>query len=238
MLITWAALLWPSPRPHRLEAAHPLTLLTHHDDADPQYSYAPNDGSPEQSLTLQDQDLPHDPYFDFATAQELAEYMPTWASDIMQNPDQYRRDQGKYDQIKPVPGRTWDDLDDDQGMAAFTPLEIAEDFGVPPDAILVQMSAVGIPECDILPTRPLRDTCSAVQINELSQFLYGADPIELRESFADETIADLARQLGVTSEHLLNACSELKIRTFGLGEDALLSIQNYARLRDYVYSTR
>jgi hypothetical protein len=106
--------------------------------------------------------------YEMAPPSELALHIPSWAADIMLDEAQnkeYTRSQRESlaAAYAPVEGREWVG-EESQGIAAFTPREIAEDFNTPTESVLAKMLEAGVPERDVKPDRPICETCSAAQV--------------------------------------------------------------------------
>jgi len=165
--------------------------------------------------------------WDWAPAERLAKHVPGWAAEMMLDDDkqrEYRRSQNaaRAKSYRAVKGRTWSDGEGDEGdeggLDSFTPREIAEDYGVPVELLLGEMGAQGVDPSRLQLDRPLRDCCTTsqarpprpsrpmhtlrpdrfpAQVAHMVGYVYGLDPIEAREAFADETIGEAADEMGV-----------------------------------------
>ena len=135
-----------------------------------------------------------------APPEEIAKHLPPWAATIALDAEanaeyetacQVRRAKD----FCAVEGREWSETGD-EGIEAFTPIEVAEDFGIPADALLAHLATLGVEDERLRPHRPLREVCSAAQVEAVASFAHGCDAIELREEWADETLEDVAEDLG------------------------------------------
>ena len=70
-----------------------------------------------------------------------------------------------------------------------------------------------------------------VQVSEITSFMQGCDPIELRDALADEPLASLAAEAGVETEVIIELAKMMKIKTF-LGGDTLLPHNEYNAIRN------
>jgi len=182
---------------------------------------------------------------EMAGAEKLAKHVPAWAAEIMLDEAagaEYEAEQARAraEAHVLVEGREWGDGggaggDGGDGEAfgsgAFTPAEIGDDYGAPLEAVLAKLLDLGVPERDLRPERPLSEACTAAQVASLVHYLQGCDPIELREGLADESIGELASELGVPHEAVLELARRLKLRPL-LGAATLLPRNELALLRN------
>lgn len=130
--------------------------------------------------------------------------------------------------------RTTGSGSDRGGLNAFTPAEIAQDYNFPLEAVMTELQTQGFVKIDAanrdaLPNTPVRQICSARQLTELLAFLATADPIALREELVDETVGDLAADLGV-GEATLEALCEADGIPLVLGGQTRLAREDFDAL--------
>ncbi|EOD27610.1 hypothetical protein EMIHUDRAFT_457110 [Emiliania huxleyi CCMP1516] len=149
---------------------------------------------------------------EMAGAEKLAKHVPAWAAEIMLDEAagaEYEAEQAR----------------------ARAEAHIGDDYGAPLEAVLAKLLDLGVPERDLRPERPLSEACTAAQA--LVHYLQGGgpvepaspprcDPIELREGLADESIGELASELGVPHEAVLELARRLKPRPL-LGQSRVIS---------------
>ena len=148
-----------------------------------------------------------------ATREEMASVIPDWAAGLMlegERRDEYESERADEQSrsYRRVDGRDWAEMygDEDEalagmggdsvGMGAFTPVEISEDYNLPAETVLARMASMGVCVDEALAGRPVNAVCAPEQVTELLHYVAGADAIAERVALIDETLADLAIELG------------------------------------------
>ena len=171
------SLLFSSPAPRRCPAPACREGATSSVPADEPLDGARSMRIDQRSLEQEEHDVWDKPP---ATREEMAAELPAWAASIMLDGDvrdEYENDRANAQAaaFRSVSGRNWEDMvsdseeemmgmgGDSAGMGAFTPVEIAEDYNLPPEAVLTRLLSMGIAADEKLPSRPVRDVCNAQQ---------------------------------------------------------------------------
>jgi len=181
-----------------------------------------------------------------ATREEMASEIPDWAAGLML--DGERRDEYESERAdeqtrsyRRVSGRDWAEMygdseealtgmgGDSVGMGAFTPVEIAEDYNLPPETVLTRLAGMGVAVDEELPGRPVNSVCAPEQVTELLHYVAGADAIAEREAIIDETLQQLADEIGLTIERLEELCEEQSVPLV-LGAQTRLRTEDYGAL--------
>ena len=187
-----------------------------------------------------------------ASAEELAEYLPDWAAEMMNDPDEMEdyelnltKERAAKLHARRVEGRSWEELysfegegagesfGEEAGMAEFTPEELAEDYSLPLETICAQLLNLGLPSKRLDTRLPVKDMCTIQQISELLAFVSSTDPIAAREVLCDLTITELADELPIGPKALLTLCRKEEITTL-LGAETRILQDDYASLMDAV----
>ena len=140
-----------------------------------------------------------------ATAMELAAHLPSWAADILLDPDannEYESTQANARarelNARRVEGRTWEELEvtnmdgEGAGMSEFTAEELAEDYQLPLETIIAALLSYGVDPKRLRIDAPVKSVCAAQQLTELLHFVGSADPIACREELCESTLEELA----------------------------------------------
>ena len=72
--------------------------------------------------------------------------------------------------------------------------------------MLARLGSLGVAVDDALPGRPVREVCTPEQLGSLLQFVAGADPIAEREALIDETLQQLADEMNIGPDRMLELC--------------------------------
>ena len=181
-----------------------------------------------------------------ATAEQLAAHLPSWAADLMLDPDandEYESTQAstraKELNAKRVEGRTWEEMDvsdmegSGAGMAEFTADELAEDYQLPLETVCAALLSYGVDIKRLRIDTPIKSVCSKQQLSSLLHFLGSADPIACREELCEDTLTELAESPDVelTAEALLQLCRANQISAV-LGVDTHVKIEDVQTLLD------
>jgi hypothetical protein len=181
-----------------------------------------------------------------ATREEMASVIPDWAAGLMlegERRDEYESERADEQtrSYRRVDGRDWAEMygdsdealtgmgGDSAGMGAFTPVEISEDYNLPPETVLTRMASMGVHVDEELPRRPVNAVCAPEQVTELLHYVAGADAIAEREALIDETLSELASEFGLTCERLEELCEEQRV-TLVLGPQTRLRNEDYGAL--------
>ena len=216
------SLLFSSPAPRRCPAPACREGATSSVPADEPLDGARSMRIDQRSLEQEEHDVWDKPP---ATREEMAAELPAWAASIMLDGDvrdEYENDRANAQAaaFRSVSGRNWEDMVSDSeeemmgmggdsvGMGAFTPVEISEDYNLPPETVLARMASMGVCVDEALAGRPVNAVCAPEQVTELLHYVAGADAIAEREALIDETLADLAVELGFPCEKLEELCAD------------------------------
>jgi len=182
-----------------------------------------------------------------ATPEQLARHLPDWAASFMlddEAQDSYERERSTEAAAayRAVAGRSWEALDagdgsaegdDSAGLSAFTPEEVAEDYGLPLETVVMELGHLGIDLSTVRPSEsPIRSFCSTQQIKDLLQFVATTDPIAAREALADSTLEELSAEQPLSAEALSDLCEQHGIPLV-LGVQTRLPTVDFAALVAY-----
>ena len=181
-----------------------------------------------------------------ATPEEIASHLPAWAAELMLDPDKsdeyevsQARARAKYLDDQRIESRTWEELEttgyegEGAGMAEFTPSELAEDYQLPLETVCAALLSYGLDSKRLRVHKPVKDVCTASQMNELLHFLGSADPIACRKALCEHTLEELAEQPDVelSAEQLLALCRSNDIPAV-LGVESRIPVEDVASLLD------
>jgi len=142
------------------------------------------------------------------------EYMPSWLRDAYENGEEdliTGAAQGGFDKeafMRGTPGRDGMEMGDTERMAVMpgsTLQEIADDFRVPVEFVVEELSAYGVKKpihtTDILEHRALDD-----EVQRLSEVLHSFDAADLCDRYSDRDVKELAEHHSVELSEVLTLC--------------------------------
>jgi len=180
-----------------------------------------------------------------ATPDELAQYLPPWAQQMMLDPEA----NAEYEEVQVrsrsaalyasrVEGRTWEETSeheqDPAGMAQFTAEEIGEDYQVPVEAVCAELANLGITPDRLKVRQPVKSFCTPAQVELLLQFVSTVDPIAAREEYVESTLAEIAEEElngALTGAQLVLLCSAHGISAV-LGPESRVRYEDHPRLME------
>lgn len=143
--------------------------------------------------------------------EENVDYMPNWAKDMFLSGTHCELEQEVRTSLHDIAAKNrGDEVDEEgKGIEKCKVADVAEDYGVPEEFVVDVMMALEIPEKRF--GLPIRQACSAEQIEQMLTLLTTFDSGDLRERYSDYTLLELAENHEVDMESLMDVCIEAGI---------------------------